>query len=120
MKTDQSIALLTEIRDLLKHAVYPPTYEAGLQKFLKESQCHGVSNPLVSGTPEGSEPTEMTSELDKHSEYIKKLITAQPVDAIPNHIGRELYDKWGVIDRYDGVIFLTRSGVMYLRKRGFI
>lgn len=60
---------------------------------------------------------DLTEEL---LESLMKLKTVSPVDSIPNEIGRILYDDFYCIDRFDGVLFLTRRGIMALRRRGLI
>lgn len=57
---------------------------------------------------------------DQYQEHLRRLISIQPVGAIPSEAGRVLYDELEMIGRYDGLIFLTKGGVMYLRDRGFI
>lgn len=59
-------------------------------------------------------------QADAYREHLLRLATVQPVDAVPNDIGRILYDELGMIDRYDGFLFLTKLGVMYLKSRGLI
>lgn len=63
---------------------------------------------------------ELFEKADAYREYLLRLKTPQPVDAIPNEVGWVLYDDLKMIDRYDGLLFLTKLGVMYLKDRGLI
>ncbi len=57
---------------------------------------------------------------DQYREHLVRLRTVQPVKAVPDEVGRVLYDELQMIDRYDGSIFLTKLGVMYLKNRGLV